>query len=1078
MLEQKEPLNYDKLYQEAKDYTKSFCGFFINNHRFSILLILAIVIFGGMALFSLPRESEPEVEIPFGNITTIYAGAAPGDVEKLITDKLEDELKSLNDVKRITSNSNTGISSVAVEFSAEADLDESMRKLREAVDKAKSKLPNEAEDPIVSEVSFSDIPIITFSLQGDFSQTELNSYSKALQEELESIPYVSKVSRSGNLDRQFKVEINRQELEGLSLTVGTVIQAIASGNASLPLGSLEINNINYQLRLEGEIEDINALKNLPITTRSDGTVIYLSDIAEVKDGFEKQASLARLSQEGQKALPTVSLQIYKRTGGNILNIIKEAKSQVDELKGHQILPDNLQVIITNDNAQFVAEDLDRLGKNAITTVIIIFIILLFVLGWREALIAGLAIPLSFLSAFLFLKLQGQTLNSMVLFALVLALGLLVDNIIVILEGIYDNINNKKMRPFEGTLLAVKSFFWPVTSGTMTTVAAFLPMLLVSGIMGQYMGILPKTVSAVLISALFISVTLIPAIAAKILKKNVIKKNGNGNGQTEEIKAAAFTALRRKIRDHFLKGVKKIQTRHVNLLDKVLLNKKQRRKYIIVSWIIFVVMTSFPLLGLLKIEMFPKIDIDYFYVNIKTPLGSSLAVTDGVAKKVEDILYQTEDVDNFVTQIGSSASLNFTVGSSGGSANTANINVNLVDEKLRNRKSFEVAEELRRKFTAITEAEVKIEELTAGPPTGKPVDIRLTGYEIDALNRLADQVIADLKQIEGAVNIAKSVEDSTGEFVLYPKKEVLARYGLNNLSFASALRQTIYGIDASEVNLNNEDIKIYVALNEKNLIDLNDVENLLIATPSGQKVPISVLTEKKFEPNLAGISHLDGERIINVTADVEGKTAQEIFQAMQAKTDHYDLPSGYKITYGGEVEDIQQSFTEIFLSFIVSIILIAAILILQFNSFKQPLIIMSTLPLAMIGVFFGLTVLRLAFSLPAFIGIVGLAGIVVNDAIILIDKINKNIYTDRMALKPAIIEATQSRMQPIFLTTITTVAGILPLGLSDPLWAGLSFSIIFGLTFATFLTLVMVPITYVSLEGKRVAKFFNGEVKRN
>ncbi|PIT90773.1 MAG: hypothetical protein COU22_00380, partial [Candidatus Komeilibacteria bacterium CG10_big_fil_rev_8_21_14_0_10_41_13] len=604
MLEQKEPLNYDKLYQEAKDYTKSFCGFFINNHRFSILLILAIVIFGGMALFSLPRESEPEVEIPFGNITTIYAGAAPGDVEKLITDKLEDELKSLNDVKRITSNSNTGISSVAVEFSAEADLDESMRKLREAVDKAKSKLPNEAEDPIVSEVSFSDIPIITFSLQGDFSQTELNSYSKALQEELESIPYVSKVSRSGNLDRQFKVEINRQELEGLSLTVGTVIQAIASGNASLPLGSLEINNINYQLRLEGEIEDINALKNLPITTRSDGTVIYLSDIAEVKDGFEKQASLARLSQEGQKALPTVSLQIYKRTGGNILNIIKEAKSQVDELKGHQILPDNLQVIITNDNAQFVAEDLDRLGKNAITTVIIIFIILLFVLGWREALIAGLAIPLSFLSAFLFLKLQGQTLNSMVLFALVLALGLLVDNIIVILEGIYDNINNKKMRPFEGTLLAVKSFFWPVTSGTMTTVAAFLPMLLVSGIMGQYMGILPKTVSAVLISALFISVTLIPAIAAKILKKNVIKKNGNGSGQTEEIKAAAFTALRRKIRDHFLKGVKKIQARHVNLLDKVLLNKKQRRKYIIVSWIIFVVMTSFPLLGLLKIEMFP------------------------------------------------------------------------------------------------------------------------------------------------------------------------------------------------------------------------------------------------------------------------------------------------------------------------------------------------------------------------------------------------------------------------------------------------------------------------------------------
>ena len=1039
---------------------------------------MVILLFGIMSIISLPREAEPEVEIPFGVVTTIYPGASPNDVEKLITDKLEDEYKSLDNVKLITSGSLTGISSVAVEFDAEADLETSIRKLKDATDRAKTKLPDEAEDPVVAEVNFSDIPIITFSLQGDLSQTELNNYSKILQEELESIPRVSNVYLSGNLKREFRVIINKQKLEGLGIGISPVIQAISLNNANMPLGDLEIDEIHYQLRVKGEIENQDGLKNMPVYTSPDGTVILLADIAEVNDLFEEQTSISRLSQDGGQALPTVSLTVHKRTGGNILNIIEEAKNRIAELKNTNVLPSSLNIITTNDNAQFVADDLDRLGKNALTTVVIIFVILMFVLGWREALIAGLAIPLSFLSAFFFLDIQGETLNSMVLFSLVLALGLLVDNIIVILEGIYHNINSKKMSSINGTLLAVKQFFWPVTSGTMTTVAAFLPMLLVSGIMGQYMGIIPKTVSAVLLSALFISVTLIPAIAAKILKKNIIKKHTNEEKLNNCKSCSKFTAIRRKIRDHFFNAITKVKNKHVNLLENVLPNKKKRKKYIIGAWVLFIIFSTFPFLGILKIEMFPTIDIDYFYVNIKTPIGSTLEVTDEITKKVEKILYQTKDIENFVTSVGSSASVNFEFGSSSGSANKANINVNLVDKDKRDRKSFEVAEELRNKFEKITEAEVKIEELTAGPPTGKPVDIRLTGEDLNTLNKLADKIMADLKNIEGAVNISKSVEDAAGEFVLYPKSDILAKYGLNNLTFATNLRQQIYGVDASEVNLNNEDVKINVALNEKQLVSIDDIDNLLITTPTGHNVPISVLTEKRFEPSLVSINHRNGERIINVAANTEGKTAQEIFAEIQEKVEGYDIPVGYRISYGGEVEDIQKSFTEIFLSLILAIILIAIILVLQFNSFKQPLIILSTLPLAIIGVFFGLTLLRLEFSLPAFIGIVGLAGIVVNDAIILIDKINQNIYSDKMPLKGGIIEASQSRMQPILLTTITTVAGILPLGLSDPMWAGLAFSIIFGLIFATFLTLVMVPIMYVALEGKRVVKYFKGEIGRN
>ena len=1068
--------------KEIKKFKKSFCGFFISHYRFSILLILVIVFFGGTALISLPRESEPEVEIPIGIVTTVYSGASPSDVEELITNKLEDEFKTLENVKQITSNSANSISSVVVEFEAEANLETSIRKLKDATDKAVTKLPDEAEDPYVSEIRMSDIPIIVFSLQGNFSQTELNTYSKILQQELENIPRVSRVGRSGNLKREFRVIINKEKLEGQGLNISGIVSAISFNNANLPVGDIKIDNINYQLRVQGEINNQQDLANLAITTKPDGTVIKLNDIAQVNDFFEEQQTISRLSLKNEPAQPTVSLAIYKRTGGNILKIISQSKEKISELQNNKTLPTNLNIITTSDNSQWVADDLNRLGKNAITTIIIIFVILFFVLGWREALIASTAIPLSFFLAFLFLDLQGQTLNGMVLFALVLSLGLLVDNIIVIMEGIYDNINAKKMEKLEGTLLAVKTFFWPVTSGTMTTVGAFLPMLLVSGIMGQYMGIIPKTVSAVLLSALFVSVTLIPAMASKILKKNLIKKHLNHeietNHQNNSQTCLKFTIIRRKIRDHFFQGITKIKIKHENLLKNILPHKQKRKKYILISWILFVVFTSFPFIGILGIEMFPKIDIDYFYINIKTPIGSTIEVTNSIVKKVEDILYQTEDIDNFVTSIGSNVNVGLDWSGGSTSANKANITVNLIKSDERKNKSFEIADQIRSKVSLISQADIKIEELSAGPPSGKPVEVRIVGEDLTVLNDIANIIISELKAIEGAVDIDKDLEDSTGEFVLYPKNDILSKYGLNTLTFASILRQQVYGTDASEINLNNEEVKINVAINEKQLISINDVDNMLITTPTGQTVPLSVLTTKKFEPSLVTIKHQDGDRIVIVSANTKDITAKEIFSKLEKNMKNYQLPIGYKISYGGEMEDIQKSFQEIFLSFFVAIIIIATILVLQFDSFKQPLIIMSTLPLAMIGVFFGLSILRLEFSLPAFIGIVGLAGIVVNDAIILIDKINQNIYSDKMPLYTAILEASQSRMQPIFLTTITTVAGILPLGLSDPMWAGLAFSIVFGLTFATFLTLVMVPIMYVSLEGKRVAKYFNGEIGRN
>ncbi|MBT4764280.1 efflux RND transporter permease subunit [bacterium] len=1053
----------------ARKFSNSFFGFFIKNFRFSYIIILAILIAGAISLSQLPREAEPEIVIPIGVVTTIYPGASPNDVEELITDELEKEFKSLDDVKTITSSSGLGVSSVVVEFMAEADYQTSIRKLKDATDTASPNLPDEAEDPIVIEIRNSDFPIITFSLAGDFSQSQLNAYAETIQDELKKISNINKVNIMGKLDTEFSVKINKEKLEGFDIDLNSVVSQIGMLNNNFPIGNVTIDDVKYQIRLEGKISEVQELNTFPIGNINN-TVIYLSDVADITEGFKEQNTKSRLSLNGEKANPTISLQVYKKPGGNIISIIEEAKETVKELEETNVLPQNLKVLITGDNAKWVAEDLNRLGNNAIITIVLIFIILTIFMGYKQALIAGLAIPLTFLSAFFWLNMQGQTLNSMVLFSLVLGLGLLVDTAIVIIEGIHHNITDYKLGAYDSALYSVKVFKWPLIAGTMTTVFAFLPMLLVSGVMGEYMGIIPKTVSAVLLSSLFISLTLVPAIAYRSLKwkhdKTFDPRSDDDNNKCcDESKLKSHNTK-------LLKKITKFKARYEKYLRDLLPNKKKRRKLILTMWLLFAVAMLFPITGILKIEMFPKVDVDYFVINIKAAEGSTLEVTEKIVEDVEAILYGISDVDNFVTSIGTSQSIGTTDFFGGGSSNTthlANITVNLKDSDLRDKVSYVISDEVREKLKQITNADTDIIELGAGPPSGSPVEVRILGDKIEELDSLANQIMEKLKNIEGTQDVKKSLKEASGEFVLTPNKEILGKYGLNSLSLAFRLRQAIYGVDASEISRSGEDIKIRVSYNKEKIKDFIDLNNSLITTPTGVQVPLGILIKEEFKPSFTSINHKDNDRIVYVNSNVENDyTAADIFKELQKEVDVMNLPQGYKISMGGELEDIEKSYREIFYSFIISIILIAGILVLQFNSFRQPFIILFTLPLALIGVFGGLALIRLNFSLPAFIGIVGLSGIVVNDAIILIDRINTNLK-NKMPFYEAIIDAGMSRMQPIFLTTITTIAGILPLGLSDEVWAGLAFSIVFGLAIATVLTLVVVPVLFVSLEGKRLLK---------
>lgn len=1040
--------NYKKIMEGGlKKERNSLSGFFIKNFRLTYLIIIAIVFSGIYSLLTLPKEAEPEIKVPYAVITTIYPGANPIDIEEMITDKIEKKIENLDDLNKFESSSGQGFSSIFLEFDANADLRESFRKLREAVDSAEPELPSEAETPVVSEINFNDFAIVTYSLLGDYTEEELKKYADILQENFENISSVSETKIIGGIEKEFQIIVHQTKLAHFNISMGQIVNAIRTNNFSLPSGNIEIDGFKYDVRVKGKFIDTIDLNNVVVATYNNSPV-FLRDIALVQEGVKDKNSESRIGLHNQESKQTISLQIYKKTGGNILNIVKNSQEKIDELYEKEIIPKDLQIIKTNDNSVFIRKDIKTLGSSGLQTMFLICIILMLILSINGAIITALAIPIAFLITFSILKIQGMTLNSMVLFSLVLSLGLMVDNAIIVIEGINEYISKHKKSIMEAALLSVWNFKWAIIAGTMTTVSAFFPMLLVSGIMGEYMSILPKTISTTLISSLFVAIIVIPTLATRFMKK---EHKRNENSKKKQKVEAIFN---------------KIYIKYVDLLKSILPYKKKRRRVIIISIVMFILAVATPISGLMKIEMFPKVDIDYFIINIELPVGSVLDKTKEISKQVEQIIAQIPELDNYVVNIGSTASLGH--GSGGGNGtHLANITVNLKDSDDRKRKSFEISESLRPKLEATDGAKVTVEELSAGPPSGAPIEVRIFGNDMKELSTLSKKIQDFLSTVPGVVNIKNNMENASGEFTFVIDKQKANYYGLSINQIASTLRNAVYGADAGNITRDGETIDIVVKYEQNSFTTVNDLENILLFTNTGETIQLKQVASVGLNPALLSIKHRDGETVVIVSAYTEEKVnLQKVMEQFEQFKTELELPKGVSIKVGGETEDIQKSFSEIFYSMIVAIILIAFILVLQFNSFKQPFIIIFSLPLAIIGVIIGLNLCGQPFSFPVFIGIVSLSGIVVNDAIVLIDRINKNIRHG-MEFIEAIIEGGVARMQPIFLTSITTIAGIFPLIYADEMWRGLSLTVIFGLIFSTVLILIVVPVIYAGMCKEKI-----------
>ncbi len=1063
----------EKLQKEARLFEKSPWVFLIMKNKLTYLIIIFLLVFGLLTIKNLPRELNPEVQIPIAIVATIYPGASPLDVEEQITNKIENNISNLEGLKRIDSSSSLGVSSVVVEFQAGRDIDDSIRNLKDEVSRIENELPSEAFSPDVMEINFSDQPIFTATLSGEnYDLSDLKKIAEDIGDQLKTIPFVSKAEIVGGSDRIIKIDFEKDKLAEKNISINQVIAQISSNNINFPVGSIDFDNFRYSIRIEGGFEDFQEISQIQIGSEN-GTPILLGDVANVYDGFGKEFSLSRISFDGNVPKESVSIQLYKKTGGDIMKVAKSARDLVENGKG-SLYPSDVDAEITSDESRFISESIGTLSFNGLQTVLIILILLFIFLGWREALVAGLAVPFSFFVAFIIMSILGESLNFLSLFALVLALGLLVDSAIVVVEGMYRKVGHLGLSGREAAISTVKEYGAPLLSGMLTTVAAFFPLMFVKGIIGDFMKVIPIVVNTTLIAALFVALTIVPAIGALVFRpvlktklKEIIKE------RTililwicRKIKSLCSSKPRRERRATLF--FEKISKKYFEFLPKIIGEKKNRRRLYALVTILFFLAIALPISGLLKVQSFGKADSEYFYVNLEMPQGTLLEKTDLEAKKIEKVLLEEKEVVNFVTNVGSGLGSGFTASSGEGRSNQALFLVNLTEKESRKMASYDIVAVLRSEFEKIQDLEGKVSftEIESGPPSGAPIELRVVGEDLLTLENLAEEIKNELAQIPTVVDAETSVKFSAGEFVFHPNRQALYAEGISVGQIAQELRAGIAGNDSIEIKKDGSDLKILASLNEDQISNFNDLSSISIASPSGKSLALSELGSLGVEASLSSISHRDKERVVTISAKTQGGNPTEITKELEGRVGRMEIPSGYRVDFGGESEELTEIFQDMLLKMIIGIILILFILVIQFNSYRQVFIVLATIPLALIGVFFGMAGARLILDIPAFVGIVSLVGIVVNNAIILMDQMNKEIASGRKLID-SVRTAGYNRLRPIVLTSVTTIFGLLPLSITQPDWRNMGFTIIFGLVFSTFLTLFVIPSIFVSFYEKKI-----------
>ncbi len=1012
----------------------------IDNRISTNVLMFIIIIMGAYSYISMPKEASPDITIPYIVVSTPYFGVSPEDIENLVTRQIERELKGLSDVEEIRSTSQEGFSMITVEFIAGTDVDDALQKVREKVDLARPDLPEDAEDPVISEINFSDLPIMLLNISGRMDLVGLKRVAENLEDHIETIPGVIDAQVTGGLTHEVQVNIDPDRLNFYDVGLQDVIDAIRDEHLTIPGGTIELGEIKYLVRVPGEFTIPERLADIVIKA-VDGRPVYLRDLAEVSYSFEERESISRLN-----GVETVSLSITKRSGTNLLEIADRVKQLIEQER--QSLPEGIEIAITGDRSKDIVSMVNELENNVISGLLLVVLVLFVVMGLRNSLLVGVAIPLSMLLSFLVLQAMGETMNMVVLFSLIMAVGMLVDNAIVIVENIYRH-HQEGLPVVQATRVATAEVGMAVTSSTLTTVVAFFPMLFWPGIMGEFMFYLPLTLIITLTSSLFVALVFNPTICSRWLRVS---------GELRHIEP------RREALGGFMRHYFDLLTYAVRRPVKTLLASFGTLVLVIIIYGAFNHGTEF----------FPLVDPNVLYVDVTAPPGTSLGASDRLVRQVEEVIATLPDIDNVTANVGTQGtSMDFSLGQ--GTTNKSRVMIDLLDNDFRTQPSPVTRDTLRRRLQDITGAEIEVNEEEHGPPTGPPINIEISGDDYQLLGELARQVGEQIQDIPGVVDIEDDFEEGKPELRVSIDREQAALLGLNTRDIATTIRTAINGTEAAKYRVGEDEYDITVRFRESQRRSIEDLRQIKVFQ-EGSLIPLTNMADVEVTGGLGTIQHKDMKRVVTVGAKVEGRNENAALAEAQQKLAGMQLPGGYLLEFTGQNEEQEESMAFLSKAFVIALLLIALVLISQFNSLVIPFIIMFSVVLSLIGVLIGLLVTGTSFGIiMTGIGVISLAGVVVNNAIVLLD------YTQKLRMagfskEEAVVQAGLVRLRPVLLTAVTTILGLVPLATgigfdfikwrptwgaseSTQWWGPMAIAVIFGLGFATILTLVVVPSMY-------------------
>ena len=1014
------------------------------------LIFIGVVLIGLMFYRQLPIDLYPNIDLNMVSVMTTYSGAGAQDVEENVTRPLEDVLNTTEKLKEITSQSRDGMSMIMLEFDFGTDMDAVMNDVRDKVGMISGFLPDGTEDPMILKFSSDMIPVVILSATAEESAGALY---KILDEQvanpLNRVSGVGTVSVAGAPEREIQVNVNPAKLEAYNISLEQIAQVIATENVNVPAGDFDIGTQTYMLRLEGEFRNSRDLNDV-VVGNNQGKTIYLRDVASVKDTLE-----SRVQENYTNGRRSARIVVQKQSGANTVAIADAVRAQLPELQKN--LPPDIQIETVMDTSDYIKVSINSLLETILLALVIVGLVVLFFLGrWRATIIIMVSIPISLIGSFIYLYLTGNTINIISLSALSITIGMVVDDAIVVLENITTHIE-RGSRPKQAAVYGTEEVSLSVIASTLTIIAVFLPMTMVGGFAGVMFKQLGWMVTIIISLSLIIALTLTPMMSARMMRGEKNKK---------------LSHFDRWYNKKILPLLNRLDYGYGRLVNQVARRRKATVWIIVLIFVVSAVISAVTL----KTEFMPASDNNTIALTVEMPTGTRMEVARETGHLIaQNMKAKYPEIEIISFAVGAAGEGNIFAAMQDNASNIITYTLRLTGTKNRKKTIFEISDEMRQDLAQMPElyhVQVNPGGGAMAMMAGSNVTVEIFGYDLATTDKMAEELRVKLQNVKGLRDIAVSRKEYRREYQIQFDREKMALNGLNMSTAANAVRNRINGLTMSRFREEGEEYNIRVRFEEQYRQSIEDIENILIYNPRGVGVRVRDLGKVVESSTLPQIDRQDRERIVTVTGSLYGRALSDVVEDVSLIIDQLNPPAGVQIEMSGTLEDQQESFADLSLLLLIVSLLVYIVLASQFESLTYPFMIILTIPFALTGSILLLSITGQPLGIMGFVGMIMLVGMVVKNAIVLIDYINLNRERG-MSIITAVIHGGRSRLRPVLMTTLTTILGMIPLaigtGQGSEMWQTLGIAIIGGMTYSTIITLILIPALYSSMAGYGVRR---------